>query len=149
MNHQNFERTLRFRVIPGSMLVGVSAQQPSPHKKGHSLAWSGGLWASTARACTQVPRVWSSLEVQTRSFLSSALPRLSQIAPLSRAGVVTEDRLEPRVLPRFMPSSANDERFDEKQTPPEKKNPAVRESIFFLLVSFICEKGKKKKTGGG
>jgi hypothetical protein len=25
VNHQNFERTLRFREIPGSMLVGVSA----------------------------------------------------------------------------------------------------------------------------
>ena len=32
MNHQNFERTLRFRDIPGSMLVGVSAHHPSPTK---------------------------------------------------------------------------------------------------------------------
>ena len=31
MNHQNFERILRFRDIPGSMLVGVSAHPPSPH----------------------------------------------------------------------------------------------------------------------
>ena len=30
VNHQNFERTLRFRDIPGSMPVGVSAQHPSP-----------------------------------------------------------------------------------------------------------------------
>ena len=28
VNHQNFERTLRFRDIPGSMPVGVSAHTP-------------------------------------------------------------------------------------------------------------------------
>ena len=147
MNHQNFERTLRFRVIPGSMLVGVSAHQPSPHKKGHSLAWSGGLWASTARACTQVFCVCGRpSKCRLALFLSSALSRLSQIAPLSRAGVVTEDRLEPCVLPRFMPSSANDERFDEKQNPPEKKKSSSEKNPAFFS-RFQSEKGKKKIRG--
>jgi hypothetical protein len=45
-----------------------------------------------------------------------------------------------------MPSSANDERFDEKQNPPEKKNPAVREIHFFPV--FSLKKGKKKSGGG-
>ena len=30
VNHQNFERTLRFRDMPGSMLVGVSVDTPRP-----------------------------------------------------------------------------------------------------------------------
>ena len=42
MNHQNFERTLHFRDIPGSMLVGVSAHQPSPLKcaKARERRWN-------------------------------------------------------------------------------------------------------------
>jgi len=42
-------------------------------------------------------------------------------------------------------TSANDERFDEKQST-GKENPAVRESIFFLIQSL---KKKKKNPGGG
>jgi len=75
----------------------------------------------------------SSPEVQTRNFRSyrSALLLLfclvkSQMAPLSRAGVEPEDRLDYTlafswrkqsvpILPRFMPSPANDEPSDEKQ----------------------------------
>ena len=108
------------------------------------VRWSLGV--DCACACTQVYSVCGRpSKCRLALFLSSALSRLSQIAPLSRAGVVTEDRLEPCVLPRFMPSSANDERFDEKQNPPEKKNPAVREIHFFSR--FQSEKGKKKIRG--
>ena len=47
MNHQNFERILRFRVIPGSMHVGVSAQPHSPSRCGFTTAtrewWNLGV----------------------------------------------------------------------------------------------------------
>ena len=48
VNHQNFERTLHFRVILWSTLVGVSAHPPSPE---HACVLQytccgGGVWAS-------------------------------------------------------------------------------------------------------
>ena len=96
MNHQNFERTLRFRVIPGSMLVGVSAQQPSPNKK---VVTHPAVAVVSGRRpfCKNVvvPRSADSQLFDLIEALScpECLSRLSQIAPLSRAGVVPEDRL--------------------------------------------------------
>ena len=48
MNHQNFERTLHFRVILWSTLVGVSAHPPSPEHAGvlQYTSCGGGVWAS-------------------------------------------------------------------------------------------------------
>jgi len=44
VNHQNFERTLRFWDTPRSMLVGVSAHQPSPTQREQCwVRWSLGV----------------------------------------------------------------------------------------------------------
>ena len=50
VNHQNFERTLRFRDMPGSMLVGVSVDTPRPRPLLKESAASAESACSGARA---------------------------------------------------------------------------------------------------
>ena len=54
VNHQNFERILRFRDIPGSMLVGVSAHTPLTPRVG-----MGFLFSNTSRLNPPALRRWS------------------------------------------------------------------------------------------
>ena len=62
MNHQNFERTLHFRDIPGSMLVGVSAHQPSPRKCAKALErrWNLSFESAERKRGSLVPLLFAS-----------------------------------------------------------------------------------------
>ena len=56
VNHQNFERTLRFRDIPGSMPVGVSAHTPLT-PEGGSIKRLAPRAVESERRCSLLPRV--------------------------------------------------------------------------------------------
>ena len=49
VNHQNFERILRFRDMPGSMLVGVSVDTTRPSRGGGGLC----VFRSASSECTE------------------------------------------------------------------------------------------------
>ena len=56
VNHQNFERNLRFRDMPGSMLVGVSVNTTRPPKTGLLDRSTGGglcVFRSASSECTE------------------------------------------------------------------------------------------------
>ena len=55
VNHQNFERILRFRDMPGSMLVGVSVDTTRPPSFSPGMRSWGGLcvFRSASSECTE------------------------------------------------------------------------------------------------
>ena len=82
VNHQNFERILRFRDMPGSMLVGVSVDttRPSPPPvKGRGCRGGLCVFRSASRSeCTQArERNDTSFQLSLHGVVDGARPKSS------------------------------------------------------------------------
>ena len=93
VNHRNFERILRFRDMPGSMLVGVSVDTTRP-----SLLWGGGADSACSGArAPSAPKLLncSNPVVASRcrggAFSSKNNPRRTELLTARRLGDTTLD----------------------------------------------------------